>query len=467
MEILKNTYGRVFVSTNDFERFKYYGAMTVGPIEKTLPSIESIMTIDAHGNVVKVAEIKDHTLQPSTTSLSGYIPVRSPSSLERVIRKGGANIQIHYGACDNPSDFNTFDSAFILRGVNLTNYSVSEPTTLLPNKAVLQESANVTVDESYRIFTPTFQQVFGEVGIISMLGVGFVDSNYCSIANKNLDILIVMYNTGGYMRFAYSFDNGISWSVFSELFAPHSGGATSSAFKIVENKMYWAHVYDSVAYLSVVDVNTIITDSPAISTTLFAHGPYAAIRDISATKNYLWCVGGNSASFMVKISLADYTSEILDDDINFAGSSANAVDALNDNFVVIVGENDNFAIYQDGEFYLSAVGIDSMAFLSDVKVFTEKKWLVASDMGIYLTHDGGINWKKVHVIENTAKFAFYDNLCGYAANTDGVYRTVDGGETWKRIFVPNWTNIYSAVMDKNNPNNIFLLENFYLYSSLI
>jgi len=131
---------------------------------------------------------------------------------------------------------------------------------------------------------------------------------------------------------------------------------------------------------------------------------------------------------MLKVNLADYTVEILDDDTNFTGEQVNAVDALNDNFVVAVGEDNNFSLYQNGEFYLSTVGIDSMAFLSDVKVFSEHRW--------------------------------------HAANTDGVFRTMDGGFTWKRIYISNWTNIYSVIMDKQNPNNIFLLENFYLYSAL-
>jgi len=205
MEILRNSLGRIFVSTNELDRFKYYGNMAVGPIEKSLPPVEPVFSLDAKGNVIKVGEIKDHGLQPSTSSLTGYVPIGQPSSLEKLIDKGNANIQIHYGTCENPSDFNSFDSALVLRGVTLTNYSLSEPTTLTPNKATVQESANITVEESYRVFTPSFQQVFGEAGIINMLGVDFADSNYCSMPYKNLDILIVMYNFSGYMRFSYSF----------------------------------------------------------------------------------------------------------------------------------------------------------------------------------------------------------------------------------------------------------------------
>jgi len=230
--------------------------------------------------------------------------------------------------------------------------------------------------------------------------------------------------------------------------------------------MYWSYVYGTETYVSVADVGALISDSTIVSTTLFYHPLYAVIRDISETKNYLWCVGGNAASFMLKVNLADYTVEILDDDTNFTGEQVNAVDALNDNFVVAVGEDNNFSLYQNGEFYLSTVGIDSMAFLSDVKVFSEHRWLIASDMGIYITINGGLDWTKTYTVQNSTKFIFYDNLVGYAANTDGVFRTMDGGFTWKRIYISNWTNIYSVIMDKQNPNNIFLLENFYLYSAL-
>ncbi|RTK99350.1 MAG: hypothetical protein EKK57_09755 [Proteobacteria bacterium] len=465
MEILRNTQGRVFVSVGLFDDFKYYGAMSVGPIEKTLPAIEPVLTMDAHGTVVKIAEIKDHDVNPSTASLTGYVPLRTKSSLENLIKKGGSDIQIHYGACTNPSDFNAFESALVLRGVSLTNYSLSEPTTLTPNRATIQESANIVVDESYRVFTPTLQKVFGETGITTLLGVAIADSSYCSIPYKNLDILIGTYNFSGYLRFAYSFDNGINWNVFPELFEAHSGSVVTSTIKVVENKIYWTHV-GTEAYISVVDVDTIINNSPAITTVLFAHGTYAAIRDIAATKNYLWCVGGSGASFMVRIDLTDYTTEILDDDINFAGVSANAVDALNDNFVVTVGENDNFSLYKDGEFYLSTIGIDSMAFLSDVKVLNEQHWVVASDMGLYITKDGGITWEKTYSVDNKCKLSFYDDLVGYAANSSGVYRTMNGGRTWYKIDSRLWSGVSKLVMDNKNPNNLFMLETFGVYSTI-
>lgn len=466
MEILRNTQGRVFVSTSELDRFKYYGAMSVGPIEKSLPAIEPVFTVDLRGNVVKVAEVKDHNVQMSSASLTGYIPIAAPSSLEKLIKKNGTNIQIHYGTCSNPSDFNTFESAIVLRGVSLTNYSISEPSTLAPNKAIIQETANISIDESYRIFTPSFQQVFGEAGIINMLGIDFAGSNYCALPYKNLDIIIAMYNVGSYMRFSYSFDNGVTWAQHPELFSAHSGSAVTSALKINENKMFWAYVHSTETYIQMTDVNTIINDKPVISTVLFTHSSYAAIRDMSATKNYLWCVGGSAASFMVRISLSDYTTEILDDDTNFAGVSANAVDALNDNFVVVVGEDDNFALYQNGEFYLSSVGIDSMAFLSDVKVFSEQHWVIASDMGLYVTMNGGLDWKKTYSVTNKCKFTFYDNLVGYAANLEGVYRTMDGGKSWAKVISATWSGINRIAMNNQNPNNLFLLESFYVFSSI-
>lgn len=463
MEFIKNSLGRVFVSKGITDQFKYYNIMSVGAVDKTMPSQESIFTIDAKGNTIKVGNIVDHDVQPSASSLLGYVPLSSHSNLETLLSKSSVNIQVHFGLCKNPSDFNDFESALILKGVTLTNYGLSEPSTLSPNRTMLQESANITIDKSYRIFTPTFDSVYG---IATMLGIGYANSNYCTIANPNQDILIATLSASSFLRFIYSFDNGKSWQMHSTLFSDQTGSPVTTSFEIVKDKIYWSIVNGTQTYIYSIDVDSIINDIPSLSTRVFAHGNYAAIRDMVATSSYLWCVGGSGASFAVRVSLANNIAEILDDDNNFAGMSANAVDALNDNFVVIVGEDDNVAIYRDGTFFLTTIGIDSSAFLSDVKVFSENHWCVCSDMGIYITTNGGISWKKTLPVQSKCKFAFYDDLVGYAANTDGVYRTVDGGNTWFKIVTSLWSNINRAIIDSRNPNNIFFLESNHIYSSL-
>lgn len=466
MDVLRNTQGRVFVSTGVINPFKYYGVMSVGPIEKAMPATESVFTIDSKGNIVKIAEIKDHDKQPSSSSLTGYIPLLSKSNIENLLDKSSCDIQIHYGTCNNPSDFNSFDSALILRGATMTNYNISEPSTLVPNRAILQETANIIIDNSYRVFTPTFNQVFGEAGIISMLGIVFADSNYCDIGDNNLDILVSFYNTGGYSRFAYSFNNGVTWQANPSLFAESSGGALNTGIEIFKNKIYWSYVYGSDAYIQSIDVSDVINNTSLSSSLIFKNSSYSIIKDMVATSRYLWCAGGNGASFVMRVDLSDNTTEIIDDDSIFSSAPVNAIDALDDNLVVLVGENNNIATYSNGVFFESTIGLDSMAFLSDIKILTDNHWVVASDMGLYITTNGGISWRKTFSVQNTCKFAFYDNLTGYAANTDGVYRTVDGGNSWYKIFTGLWTNINKATINKKNPNNIFLSETFYIYSSL-
>lgn len=466
MDVLRNTQGRVFVSTGVINPFKYYGVMSVGPIEKSMPAIESVFTIDSKGNVVKVAEIKDHDKQPSASSLTGYIPLLSKSSIENLLDKSNCDIQIHYGTCNNPSDFNSFDSALILRGATLTNYNISEPSTLIPNRAILQETANIVVDSSYRIFTPKFNQVFGEAGIISILGVGFADSNYCDIGDSNLDILLARYDAGGYGRFAYSFNNGVTWQINPDLFAASDGGLFDTAMTVFKNKLYWAYVYGSDAYIQSIAVSDVINDTSISTTLIFRHQAYSMIKDMVATSKYLWCAGGSGASFVMRIDLSDNTVEIIDDDSIFSSTPVNAIDALNDNLVVLVGENNNIATYSNGVFFESSIGLDSMAFLSDVKILTENHWIVASDMGLYITINGGQSWRKTFTVDNSCKLTFYDNITGYAANASGVYRTVDGGNSWYKVFTASLTNINGITIDKHNPNNIFVSETFYIFSSL-
>lgn len=230
-----NTLGRVFVSTNLNKGFTYYNAMAVGGIDTNLPAVEAVYTINSFNKVVKVAEITSGVSE-TTSSLTGILPLKSQSNLETLLNKPMIYMQVHFGICSRPNDFNQFESALILKDVNLTNYSLSDVMTLAPNKAAVQETANITIAETYRVFPVLFTEVFQSSNIV---GIDYVNTEYCSILNEDGSVWVAgKYGTN--FNLLYSTDNGITWTQHPTNFPNHTGAENESAIKTAKGKVYWS-----------------------------------------------------------------------------------------------------------------------------------------------------------------------------------------------------------------------------------
>ncbi len=124
------------------------------------------------------------------------------------------------------------------------------------------------------------------------------------------------------------------------------------------------------------------------------------------------------------------------------------------------------------------VGIQSIGAISIQQSNPDVIWVgtgegnprnsVNGGYGIYKSLDGGKNWKlmglkKTRNIHRIVIDKFNPNTVYVAAIGSswgehperGVYKTTDGGETWKKIlFVNNRTGAADLVMDANNPNKL-------------
>ena len=89
--------------------------------------------------------------------------------------------------------------------------------------------------------------------------------------------------------------------------------------------------------------------------------------------------------------------------------------------------------------------------------------------GLYLTKDGGANWKKMG-FENSERISsieinpknsneVYVGVLGalWGDNTErGIYKTVDGGKNWEKIlYINESTGAGDLVMDPNDPNTLY------------
>ena len=192
MDLTFNTQGRVFVNTNPKDNFKFYNNMAVGAIETTLPAKEDIFTFDSRNKAIKIAENIDH-IGEVTSALSGYVPFNAATSLEKIIRQRRVNLQVHFGRCTNPANFDEFQSAIILKGVTLKTHGLSEPTTITTGKALVQESATISIEDSYRIYLPNFVNAYQNEDE-HFFGIDFASVNDCDLLYQSDDVIIAGYN---------------------------------------------------------------------------------------------------------------------------------------------------------------------------------------------------------------------------------------------------------------------------------
>jgi len=423
-----NTHGRVFTSIIESSGYKYYNSMMVGAIDKSMPTVEAIYSYNSKGKIAKVGEIIDIPRE-ITSSLSGILPLRSKSNLEKLFNSHNINIQVHYGTCTNPNDFNNFDSVIILKDVELTSYSLTELSAITPAKTVVQESANIVANDYYRVLNLNYIQSLTQNTIF---GFDYVHSPSCLGINDNHSVWLVAYQSVN-VRFKFTIDNGLTWVTNSSTFTPHQATANKAAMISIQNKVFWSIVNSSTLKIYTASIENILSNTTVIESEVFTKST-ANIRDMASTNKFLWSAGeSNGLSLLLKTNLENNQTEVIDDG-DFHIAPAAALDVYDDNYVVIVySDSPTYAIYSNNDVYIDGLGFGDSASLTDIRVLTKKHWVIAGNKGIYVTFDGGNTWQKTLVLTNDTKINFYDEITGYAMSGGIIYRTIDGGVSWSIV----------------------------------
>lgn len=130
-------------------------------------------------------------------------------------------------------------------------------------------------------------------------------------------------------------------------------------------------------------------------------------------------------------------------------------------------------IFDDHIQSIGQVAIDPTDPDQTVWVGTGEIWTrnsVSVGDGLYLTKDGGTNWKKIPAFDNSERIAgiavhpkdgntVYVGVLGalWSDSEDrGVYKTTDGGKTWTKILYLNAkTGVADLIMDPSNPEVLY------------
>ena len=425
----------------------YQSSMRMGSPSYGFGDIEAIENPDPdrYDNYIEIGEIRGASERP-TTSLEGrYAREIASTLLEIARRKCAVDIQLHWGVCQDPNDFESFDKVLVLENSNITTWSAEDLGALQQSDAaVVNESVDISAKDLFEILPVSFGAKAATIVTTEVIDIKICDVVSCGECEDESDGCYKMFGVtvaaGGSPStpadVIYSIDKGITWyahDVESLGAAEDADGidCIGSYIVVVSNASASQHYALKSEFDGVTD--PAFTE---VATGYVAGGEPNAIFSIG---NMAFIVGDNG--YVYKSTDATAGVSVLD-----AGSATTAklidVYAISAEFAVAVGEN-GAIIYTANGISWSVTTSSPIGFGENFKCVLEKNesdWWVGTNGGqAFYTLDGGVTWTEkaffgsgtgeVHDIEFTNDSVAWLSHAT-TAPAGRIHRSYNGGYSW-------------------------------------
>jgi hypothetical protein len=451
--------GRVFVRLPGGE-FTYMGDAKVEGLNK--PFGESVPIYGQDPN--RAAKFRIIDRMPNTEenlwtfTMTAYVnrDVESPLK-QAAIGRCTIDIQIHYGRCNDPTDFADYESTYIIDSALISQYNTSPLVAREPkDAAVIEETVNVSASNAYRF-------VGRDLGLSGLTTVnGYItDLALCNVTcsstcNLNgcgrLYALIASFNGNSSptigLKIAWSDDNGLTFytATLDNFNDTASIGYLIYADLKIECTKDYVIVFNEASENSAVETGRYIylavphtSFVPAATTVEPTVVPYTYFLTTTAT-----CKAGGT------ILLGSMSGRIQRLTNNLVFSTLYAGIGNPDEFTTAIDaiDIDNILAFNYGSGVVSIVRVNGRPFVrtlidfvtgqvSACAMITEERWLLSDTTGaIYVTEDGGLSWTNTQNLGScVTSFAMSTEAVGYltVAFPALVYKTIDGGATWSIV----------------------------------
>lgn len=455
-----NAFSRVFIIKRQARGDRapvFQSCLIAGSVEQAFGDIERIECPDPdeYGKFIEVGTIRGADERPST-SLTGRYAADVASELLALAKiKCAADLQIHFGACQNPSDFNNFSKAVVLEGAYLTNVSVEELGTLESGgQAAVNESADISASNWYEVLPLKFADRTPASVTNELMDVVFSDKIGCGECEDESDGCEKVYaiskaaggSPGTPADCVYSLDGGVTWYV-DEV----DGMGTDEPLAIaVIGDYVVVFNYDTPGHHYVLK-----SDLDGIG----AEADWTAVTtgyNASGGPNDAWSVG--TKAFIVGdagyiYSTEDATAGVDELDAGTAtAEDLKAVHAASSEMAVAVGTNGAVVYTLDGVTWTASPASPAAATLQAVWMKSAREWWVGSAAGnLYYTVDGGTTWTTKSFSGSGSgaihDIAFATNSVMYvshatSANVGRLLRSYNGGYSF--VVMPEGTGSLPA-----------------------
>lgn len=397
---------------------------------------------DSYNNWIEVGEIQGAEERP-TTGLQGRYAQDEESTLLRIGKlRCKLDIHVHFGACTDPGDFNTFTKAVVFELASLTNYSTDDLGALSSDEeASITESVDVSAKAVYEILPLSFSERCGISIVAPIADIVICDSPACGECEQESD--------GCQIQFAVTSSSAGSPGTAPDLVWTDDKWATCHRDDITsllasETANALACLGDYVVVVSN-DSNSLHYKTKALilAGTAFNWVEVATGFVLTGEPRDIWAAGVDTA-FIVGDGgyiyvCSDPASGVTVLDAGVATTEdLYAVHAIDPYHAVAVGANDAIVYTTDGlSWGLANANPGTGDTLYAVWMVSERIWWVGGAAGtLWYTINHGDTWTQVALPgtapDNIWDIAFASEDVGYIASDTAtprgrIYRTYSGG----------------------------------------
>lgn len=450
-DIVSSPYSRVFLIEDGAQPGTpptYEGCWRAGALSFGQGDITPIRCPDpsAYGKFITVGTIPGEQDLPELPITARY--ALDLSDMLRLVNIGCSHdLQVHFGTCQNPQDFNNgADKILVLETARITNYSTTELGALEPgDNAVVNEEVTWQGQVVYEVkMSMSATEIAGTTLTREGIAIAICDQAGCggicgSASDGCQKVFIITTSSGGSPGLAadivYS-DDGMATSGKTQVDTLTSAEEPDDVLCVGTNLVVLSDDSESLHYAPIVDI-LAGTEVWTEVTTGFVptKGPRAGW---SLGPNETWFVGEGGYVYFT----SDPTGSVVVQDAGVATvQNLNDIHAIDSDHAVAVGASNAVVRTVDGATWGSVIGPAVGVALNAVWMKTKDIWFVGTAGGaLYYTKDAGATWTIQGFSGSgggvVTEIYFATNTVGYLAHTTAagvgrIFKTIDGGNSWE------------------------------------
>ena len=437
-QIATNNIGRVFVQKQTDMLGccpTYYNATGVSGLSQNREAAIRIQApSDTNSGQYDLRQKIPGQLEFVTFDLTGYVGLDGISPLREIFQENcDAIVHIHYGQCNNPSDFRNFEKALVFDGVSFTSYTTDNLIALdSSGKAAIIETASAEADRMYEYFSEKKFSLVGATNSTTPIDIHLINSGcnlcvFCADCSK-LDCSQDFYSIPQDDAMVLSFNDGIYVYTIEE----------AGLIKV------WDYESISSGILSCSIIHTIELDENEIV--------ISASYNQSANVLLVGTSDGNIYYYDVRLNQQS---------LSYSGQNEISKITSNEHGYLFADSVGQIFYSSDAEFW-DAPTTTGAGTVQALHLYSEKSWIVSVTSGlIYYTNDSGLNYltKKYRSVANEyiKQFAQSNRSILHAISDTRYHQTFDGGCNWNAIDLNKYfSEIYSMEVCPTNPFIVYL-----------
>jgi len=378
----------------------YQSCLKSGGIDQSFGDVDPIQCPDpnSYNQYIELGETQG-AVERASIPLSGRFAADLASELLRIAKKRcDVDVQVHFGACSDPRDFNTFTKAIIIEKARLTNWSTEDLGALGSDEnAKVDESTDISAREIYEVLPLTFAERCGDVLTNPVVDIVTCDIPSCGECDVESDgcqnVFALTQQTVGSPGTVAD----VIWTRDKYAEGCNSDNINSLAVNQDANGIACMGDYvvvvsndgDNLHYKTKTDIwNSVVGGWTAVATGFVAAG---SPTDIWSVGTYAFVVGDGGYVYGTDDSTAGVS--VLDAGVA-TSEDLNAVHAIDENFAVAVGDNDAVIFTENQSTWTTPTTTPGSAGnLLCVWAKSEDEWWVGDSTGVvYYTLDRGETW---------------------------------------------------------------------------